>query len=449
VLGAGFALLAGWQFSRWMYAVPALVLGNASPAQALRNSERQTAGRLRRLLPPLLGLWLALTLVALTAAWLGRGLTDAAFDWAGLDLRRVVGLVALFLPLSLAAGFVYAGVQLASHQFLVTRMYVEQVEFGRGAPPSAQGAPSDDTLPVRRLVRPAVLAIAVAAPAGLALAWHLATQQRARHAVEITAHRGASIAAPENTLAAFRLAMDAGATYAELDVQHTRDRELVVLHDGDLMRMAGDPRRLAAMTAGELSALDLGRKSGAAFAGERAPTLEQAIDLVRGRMQLNVELKYNVPDPGLAPAVVALLRRKAFLDQVVITSLDPAALKQVKTLEPRLRTGHIVTAAVGNLVRTDADFLSLNAARATPALVRRAHAAGKDVHVWTVNSPEAMLRMLERGVDNIITDDPARLARLIRDRDALDPTDRLALRLRVLFDRPPPQVTEPAAVEPL
>ena len=137
------------------------------------------------------------------------------------------------------------------------------------------------------------------------------------------------------------------------------------------------------------------------------------------------------------------------VDQVVITSLDYAALKQIKSIEPRLKTGHIVTAAVGDVVKTEADFLSLNSAQATPSLIRRAHAAGKDVHVWTVNKPEVMVRMIERGVDNVITDDPALLARVIKERQALSKPELLGLRLRVLFGKPPRELTDPAAVKTL
>jgi glycerophosphoryl diester phosphodiesterase len=267
--------------------------------------------------------------------------------------------------------------------------------------------------------------------------------------VEITAHRGASIAAPENSMAAFRRALEAGATYAELDVQRTADGRLIVVHDGDLMRLGDDPRKVKDLTVAELQGVDIGRKYDAGFAGEVPPTLEQVIALARGRMKLNVELKYNVPDPGLAGAVVDLLRREDFLDQAVITSLDYAALREVERIEPGLRTGHIVTAAVGSVVRTEADFLSLNAARATTSLVRQAHAAGKEVHVWTVNTPEVMLRMIERGVDNVITDDPAMLVRVLESRRSLSVPELLGLRLRVLFDVPPRELTDPAAVPTL
>ena len=250
-------------------------------------------------------------------------------------------------------------------------------------------------------------------------------------------------------MAAFRAALAAGADYIELDVQRTRDGRIAVLHDGDLMRMAGDPRKLGALSVAELASIDIGRKYDAAYAGEHPPTLEEVIELVRGRMKINVELKYNVPDPELAPAVIDLLRQQAFLDQVVITSLDAAALRQVEAAEPRLQTGLIVTAAVGNVVRTEADFLSLNSARATTALLRRAHGAGKEIHVWTVNRPDVMVRMIERGVDNIITDDPALLSRVIRERRSLGRPELLGLRLRVLFDKPPRELTDPEAVRPL
>ena len=446
VLVAGYALLAAWQLARWLYAVPTLVFAGASPTRALADSADATRGRVVRSVVPLLLWWLVLTAATIAITWGCRQLTDSGLDWAGIDVRRVLPLVAMYLVVTLVGGLLYGGLLVAGHQFLVTRMYTEQTGGGDWRPPAALEINDERS---RSLARPVVIATLVLLVAACGAAWFVASQLDLEPAVAITAHRGASAAAPENTMAAFRAAMEAGATYAELDVQHTRDRQLIVLHDGDVMRMGDDPRKVKELTAAELAAIDIGRKRDAAFAGEHPPTLEQVIDLVRGRMKINIELKYNVADPGLAPAVVDLLRREDFLDQVVITSLDYAALKQVESIEPRLVTGHIVTAAIGNVVRTEADFVSLNAARATPSLVRRAHAAGKDVHVWTVNQPEVMLRMIERGVDNIITDDPALLARVIDERRALGTLQLLGLRLRVLFDIPPRELTDPAAVPTL
>jgi glycerophosphoryl diester phosphodiesterase len=118
-------------------------------------------------------------------------------------------------------------------------------------------------------------------------------------------------------------------------------------------------------------------------------------------------------------------------------------------LAPELDTGLIVTASVGNVVQVDTDFVSLNSARARADLVRRVHAAGKAVHVWTVNDPEVMLRMIERNVDNVITDDPALLVELMRQRNSLSTTEQLALGLRALFVPVPPELRDERAVPAL
>jgi glycerophosphoryl diester phosphodiesterase len=446
LLAAGYALLAAWQLARWLFAIPILAFEHAAPGESLARSAALTRGRLPQILPPLLLWWLLLTALAVAITWVCRQVSDAGLDWAGLDVRRVLPLVALYLAVSIIGGLVYAGTYLAGHQFLVTRLYAEISDPERVRELAARAEPDARQ---RSIAGPAIVATVLAFAASLGIAWWLGTRLDLQAAAEITAHRGASVAAPENTLAAFRDAIAAGATYAELDVQHTRDREIVVVHDADLMRMGGDPRKVAELTAAEIATIDIGRRYDAKFAGEVSPTLAEVIRLVRGRMKLNVELKYNVPDDGLAPAVVELLRREQFLDDAVITSLDYAALQQVEAIEPRLRTGHIITASVGNVLRTEADFLSLNAAQATASLVRRAHRAGKDVHVWTVNLPEVTLRMIERGVDNIITDDPALVASVVRDRSALSNAEILGLRLRVLFAKPPRELVDPEAVKPL
>jgi glycerophosphoryl diester phosphodiesterase len=446
VLAAGYVLLAAWQLARWLYAVPALMYERLAPAQALSRSETLARDRVGRIVLPVMAWWVLLTALALAITWACRQLSDAGLDWAGIDVCRVLPLVAVYVAVSLVGGFVFGGLGLAGHQFLVTRMYAEQVDPDRVRALAGRESIDDRS---RSVAGAAVLLVVGLFVLAVASAGFLASRLDLHEDVAITAHRGASGAAPENSMAAFRAAMEAGATYVELDVQRTRDGDIVVLHDGDLLRMGGDPRKVGDMTAAELASIDIGRRYGPQFAGERPPMLAEVIDLVRGRVRINVELKYNVPDPALAPAVIDLLKRENFLDQVVITSLDYAALKQVRSIEPGVPTGHIVTAAVGDVLRTEADFLSLSSAQASASLVRRAHLAGKQIHVWTVNDPEVMLRMVERGVDNIITDDPALAARVMRDRAALTNAEILGLRLRVLFARPPPQLTDPAAVEAL
>ena len=445
-LGACYVLLASWQLARWLYAVPILMFRDVSPARALEESAVLTRERLQEIVPPLVLWWLMLTAAAIAITWVCRFASDAGLDWAGIDVRRVLPLVTVYLTVSAFGAFLYGALWFAGHQFLVTRLFAERVDTTTLETPA--GAPTDEARS-RGIARPVLAGLAALFVIAAGAAWIIAARLDMDTGVAITAHRGASVSTPENTMAAFRAAMEAGATYTELDVQRTVDGRIIVLHDADVLRMGGDPRKVKDLTAAELQAIDIGRKYDPKFTGEVPPTLEEVIALVRGRMRINVELKYNVPDTGLVSAVLDLLKRENFLDQVVITSLDYAALKQVERLEPRLPTGHIVTAAVGNVLRSEADFLSLNSARASTSLVRKAHAAGKGVHVWTVNKPEVMLRMIERGVDNIITDDPALLARVIEEREALSRPALLGLRLRVLFDIPPRELTDPAAVKPL
>ena len=441
-LGAAYVLLALWQLGRWILAIPILLFERLSPHRALQESARRSRGRLPAILGPLLAWWLLIGACGRIASGLLRPFANAALNWAGLDFARVLPLVTLFVVTALVGTFVLHAVLIAGHQFLVTRMYAEQLEpHGRAAAPG-----SDPTASARRIIWPTLLATCLLLAGALAFMWWTAARGTTPSQVAITAHRGNSSRAPENSLAAFRAAIAAQADFSELDVQRTRDGAVVVLHDGDLMRMAGDPRKIGTLTLQDLATIDIGRKSGPAFVGEHVPTLAAVIATVRGRMKLNVELKYNAPDPQLAAAALDVLRQEHFLDQVVITSLDAAALRQVRAIEPHVRIGQIVTVAVGDVARAETDFLSLNSARATAEVIRRAHAAGKEVHVWTVDRAEVMLRMIERGADNLITNVPELAVRVLRQYRSLPATEQFALRLRALFTDPPAELVDPQAV---
>jgi glycerophosphoryl diester phosphodiesterase len=191
-------------------------------------------------------------------------------------------------------------------------------------------------------------------------------------------------------------------------------------------------RRLEAIEYDELKTIDIGSWFSADFTAERIATLEEAIDLARGRIKLNIELKYNRPDPELGDKVGNIVRRKAFETECVVTSLRYQALRDFKARFPELRTGLIVFEAVGDPLRADVDLVSMHAGRVTSRLVTQAHKQGKEVHVWTVNDPHNALSMIELGVDNIITDNPEGLRRLLQAWSDLTDTERIALVLRRL-----------------
>lgn len=225
--------------------------------------------------------------------------------------------------------------------------------------------------------------------------------------IQITAHRGGSRRAPENTLAALLAAEEDMADYAEIDVQMTADGVVVLAHDRSLKRVAGISRTVASLEWAELSRLDVGSWFSPAYAGERIPTLEEVLEFSEGRLRLNIELKQTGGDRGLAGKVAELVRSYGYEEQCVITSARLEDLVQVKEAAPELKTGYVIPAAYGDYYSMDAvDFISIRQSFVNQALVEKLHSQGKEVHVWTVNQPKDMERLRLLGVDNLITDDP-------------------------------------------
>jgi len=223
--------------------------------------------------------------------------------------------------------------------------------------------------------------------------------------VAVTAHRGASKDAPENTLEALQLAIDQYADYAEVDVQLSSDGVLFLLHDLSTLRTCDKALVAYTQPYEELLKLDASaRKKG--YSDVRIPTLEDAILLCRGRIKLNIEIKVNPKTPEVVEKTVAMIQDLDFTDQCVVTCTDLTYLEKVKEIDPDIKTGQILKVTIGDVPQSEAiDFLSMKYANVTENLVDRAHENDMEVHVWTVNDTNAMKEMAAIGVDNIITDD--------------------------------------------
>ena len=420
--GAGYLVLGSWLAARWSLSTPALLLGRASPRQAMKASWEMTRGRGWRIVRTVGGWWLLLFGLDLAFVALVTGLARPLAAAAGAKVMLVFLLVAAVMSLVFLAGFVWLLAGHAGHAVLVNALYREAGGRRTEAEEPVHHGPS---------LSPGVVALAAllvfvgTSAVGL---WRL-NRTEFREDVQVTGHRGSG-AAPENSLTAIRQAIAAGADYAEIDVQRTSDGAVVVVHDGDLMRLGGDPRKVGDMTLAEVQAVDIGVRKDATFAGEHVPTLQQVIDASRGQLGLNIELKYNRPDSLLVPEVLRIVRENGFVDQCTITSLDYAALQDVERRAPEFRTGMIVTKAVGNTAELPVDFLSVNQAAADRTLLARAGRQGKEVHVWTVNARDDMVHMIELGVDNLITDHPGDAVAVRQERAALTHAEKLALRLR-------------------
>jgi glycerophosphoryl diester phosphodiesterase len=225
----------------------------------------------------------------------------------------------------------------------------------------------------------------------------------------VIAHRGASAYAPENTLAAFRLAHSQGADMIELDVQPTADGRLVIFHDDTTERWDGQPRPVRGLNLAELQQVDIG--------GERAPTLEETLAFARETgIALNIELKGT----GMSAQCAELVRAFGVVEQVIVSSFWPAALSELRTVAPEIQRGYLMgTRSYRPDIRARElwpffALRSIDAAAWHPywdlplldqviPLVRR---SGFAVNVWTVDDPAVMLRLAAAGASGIITNKP-------------------------------------------
>jgi glycerophosphoryl diester phosphodiesterase len=228
------------------------------------------------------------------------------------------------------------------------------------------------------------------------------------------AHRGASGSAPEHTRPAFERALEFGVDMIELDVQLSRDGELVVIHDTDLQRTTNGAGAVRERSFAEIKTLDAGAWYGQQFADQRVLSLDEVIDIVGTRARLNVELKAPEPDwPALATKLIGTLRGRGILDSTVISCFEPAALAIARERDAASRLGllwqHTEFQQAWEWVRRlDAASLHPHWTLVSSAVVEEAHARGLQVLTWTVNDVDTMHDLVRQGVDGIISDHPER-----------------------------------------
>jgi glycerophosphoryl diester phosphodiesterase len=206
----------------------------------------------------------------------------------------------------------------------------------------------------------------------------------------------------------------------------------VVLHDSDLVRVAGLQQRVAESTLAQIKSLDVGRGFGAEFQGERVPTLQELIAAAGDRIRLNIELKPSGPDDvaPLVHAVLGSLKQAGITARCRLCSQSYEGLQLARQLEPALQIGFIAGGRLGELAELKVNFLMVAERLATRKLTDTARVRGIEVHVWTVNDPQALAPLLDRGAANIITDDPGLMRRRLEEIQRLSPAERLLLRAR-------------------
>ncbi len=225
------------------------------------------------------------------------------------------------------------------------------------------------------------------------------------------AHRGASSYAPENTPAAYDLAVEMGATHIELDVHLTADGEVVVIHDDLLDRTTNGHGPVAERTLAELRALDAGAWFAPEFARQRIPTLAEVLAGWGARAHLHIEIKGSTP--SLVARTVALVRQHGLAEQVTITSFMREALAETRDLAPDLPTGWLVGEVTDSMVEEALAMgltqLCPRADYVTPELVERLHGLGLVVRAWGVSDEVLMRRVADAGADGMTVNFPDKL----------------------------------------
>lgn len=230
-------------------------------------------------------------------------------------------------------------------------------------------------------------------------------------AVMVIAHRGASSYAPENTLAAFDLALQMGVRHIELDVALTSDSHTVVIHDDNVDRTTNGRGLVTSHTLAALRELDAGSWFGAQFESERIPAFDEVLARYNGRVHIHTEIKGK--SPSLSQRTADLIRKHGMEGQVTITSFQSMRLQEMRAYAPELPMGWLVR-EVNDSIIAQAHAIGVTqlcprADTVTPELIDRLHAEGFVARAWGVATEELMQHLVQAGVDGMTVNCPDKL----------------------------------------
>lgn len=236
----------------------------------------------------------------------------------------------------------------------------------------------------------------------------------------ILGHRGVRGHAPENTLVSFARAAQYHANMAELDIHLSLDRELIVMHDPLVDRTTNGTGLICEKTLKEIKELDAGSWYGPEFKGETVPTLQEVIDLLKGRLPINIEVKGNgtVLYPGIIDLMIETIEKNNLADSVVISSFHKDYVLEVRKKAPYLQAALLYSKPIVNAWEEAAEYgyhLHAKYTLVDEQLVGKAHESGLVVRAWNPNEAEDMRAMIALGVDGIATDYPEVLYDILQE----------------------------------
>nr|BBH91139.1 glycerophosphoryl diester phosphodiesterase [Thermosporothrix sp. COM3] len=243
--------------------------------------------------------------------------------------------------------------------------------------------------------------------------------------VQCVAHRGGADLAPENTLAAFRKALTFAADAVEVDVQVSRDGQLVIFHDNTVDRLTDATGNILDLDFAFLRSLNVAAHFPGWPTAEQMPTLREVLDVIKGRAEIYVELKTSKRDgilgryPHIMELVLADLYTTDMLKETLIISFDWQMLAEIKRLEPAIATGMLtsdntwklateqdLTALLAKVETLKCGWLDMEYKQLKPEIVPVLHAQGVKLGIWDANTEDEIRSCIEAGVDSITTDRP-------------------------------------------
>ncbi len=357
LLLAMLALLI-YKLSGWSLALPLLLFAGSSPARSFTESNDITRGK-RRAILTVLGFWALPTfllglLILGIVQQLGAWIVPAFYD----SIRLLVPVLGGFVALWVLGNFLVTVFTSGTFAYVLVGLY-ENSGPGLVATDLQRLHQSSDARGWRLTTPRLAVALPIGAVVAALMGCWLLQGMQVQDEVSVIAHRGGAGAAPENTLAAIRRANEDGTDWVEIDVQETADGEVIVMHDSDFMKLAGNRQKVWEGRLAQIQDIDIGSWFAPEYSGERVPTLREVLAEVSGKSRLVIELKYYGHDQQLEQRVVDIVEQAGMVDDVAIMSLKYEGIQKIRKLRPEWNIGLLAVKALGNLTRLDVDFLAV------------------------------------------------------------------------------------------
>ena len=436
VLGAVLTWYLGRRLLGWSMALPLVLFAGVKPEQAFAASEDLVAGQRMRCLKAL-GNWLLLALLLLAIPFIFLQISLGPMLSSSGTLVTMALVIGLLGSVWTLLGYLVAALNMAGFSFVIANLYRDLSESRADSEVIRTLATSDTRVRFGWTPGRFAMVLALLLIAEMAYLMLMLRNVDMDSEVLIIAHRGAAGAAPENTMAAIQRAIADGTDWVEIDVQETRDGQVIVVHDSDFMKLAGNPMKVWEGDLAQARQIDIGSWFDPAFSEQRVPTLAEVLQVIRqSDARLVIELKYYGHDVQLEQRVVDIVEAADMADRVAVMSLKLEGVQKIQALRPKWHAGLLAVTALGDITRLDVDFLAVNQSKANAAFIRRAHNAGKTVFVWTVNDALSLSHWMSMGVDGIITDEPALARDILAQRAQLSAPERLLLSAALFFGKP-------------